>query len=196
MNNQKKNQVPLMFEKLFATLSGERFLNREGLGGNMPIFIQPYDISDQVEVDSHLDSLVKRLESVGIQTLQVNLYHLFINILKEKGKLAMILASEQNKTKKEFNRDLQGSAESKSKIIPAIQHEMRTHDHKIVLIHGIDKIFPLISIVPILSEVHTILEKEPFVFFFPGLYDTSSLTLFGCIKQENEYGARHIDNYC
>lgn len=185
-----------MFEKLFATLSGERFLNREGLGGNMPIFIQPYDITDQVEVDSHLDSLVKRLESIGIPTVSINLFNLFINILIEKGKLAIILASEQNKTKKEFYRDLQGSAESKSQIIPAIQHVMRMHDHKIVLIHGIDKIFPLISIVPILSEVHTILEKEPFIFFFPGLYETSSLTLFGCIKQENEYGARHIDNYC
>jgi len=196
MNNQKKNPVPLMFEKLFATLSGERFLNREGLGGNMPIFIQPYDITDQVEVDSHLDSLVKRLESVGIQTLPVNLYHLFINILKEKGTLGTILASEQQKTKREFSRDLQGSVNITGSIIPALLKEMNSKDHKIVLINGIDKIHPLLSIVPVLSEVHKILENAPFVFFFPGTYDNLSLTLFGCIDQKNEYRARHIDKYC
>jgi hypothetical protein len=196
MNNQNKNQVPSMFEKLFLTLSGDRFLNREGLGGNMPIFIQPYEISDQVEVDDHIVSLIKRLESVGIPILSINLYNLFINILKEKGTLKAILDGEQSKTKREFNRDLQGSANITGSIIPSIVEEMKNCDHKIVLIHGIDKIHPLVSIVPILSEVHKILEDAPFVFFFPGKYDTLSLTLFGCIDQKNEYRARNLDKYC
>ena len=195
MINTKKGQIPQMFDRLFKVLSSDRFINREGLGGNKPIFIQPYDIGHQIEVDEHISSLIKRLDAAGILILSVDLYELYLQILNNSGTLEKILEGEQGMSKREFKRGLQGSTNTKQSIIPFFQRKMKDTDHKIVFVFGIDKVHPLISIVPILSEVQTILDTAPFVFFYPGIYDNFSLNLFGCISETNEYRARNLDNY-
>ena len=69
MVNTKKENIPQLFDKLFKTLSGSRFINREGLGGNKPIFIQPYEIAQQVAVDEQIQSLIKRLNAANVPVL-------------------------------------------------------------------------------------------------------------------------------
>jgi hypothetical protein len=71
MVNTKKENIPQLFDKLFKTLSGSRFINREGLGGNKPIFIQPYEIAQQVAVDEQIQSLIKRLNAANVPVLAI-----------------------------------------------------------------------------------------------------------------------------
>lgn len=195
MGKVKKDLIPQLFDKLFKTLSSERFINREGLGGNKPIFIQPYEITFQGEVDEQIASLVKRLSTAGVPVLKIDLYELCLQILSEKGTLEKILQGEQNLTKRELKRNLQGSLDVENIIMPRIQGMLNDSEHKIVFIHGIDKVYPMLSMVPVLVDIQSVLKNEPFVFFYPGYYDNYSLNLFGCLNEDNEYRAFNLNNY-
>lgn len=195
MVNTKKENIPQLFDRLFKTLSGSRFINREGLGGNKPIFIQPYEISQQVTVDEQIQSLIKRLNTSGIPVLSIDLYELCLQVLSAKGTLDKILEIEKSLTKREFKRSLQGSLSVRDNIMPAIQNKMAESEHRMVFLFGIDKVYQQLSMVPILVNIQSVLNNEPFIFFYPGLYDNYSLNLFGCINEDNEYRAFNLNNY-
>ncbi len=195
MISAKKQNVPELFDKLFKILSSSRFINREGLGGNKPIFIQPYEISQQVIVDDQIQSLVKRLSMTGVPVLAIDLYRICLDVLSKKGTLTKILEAEQSLNKRELKRNLKGSLSVKDSIMPYIHTRMKEVDHKIVFVYGIDKVYQQLSIVPILVNIQSVLDNEPFIFFYPGLYDNFSLNLFGNINEDNEYRAFNLNNY-
>lgn len=195
MVNTRKENIPQLFDKLFKTLSGSRFINREGLGGNKPIFIQPYEISQQVEVDEQIQSLIKRLDAAGVPLLSIDLYDLCLEVLKAQGPLNTIFENQKNNSIRDFKRSLLGPLSVGKNIIPAIQNRMSVSEHKMVFIHGVDKAYLLCSIVPLLVDIQALLSNETFIFFYPGLYDNFLLKLFGIINEESEYRARNLNNY-
>ncbi|MEI7997462.1 MAG: DUF1788 domain-containing protein, partial [Methylococcaceae bacterium] len=70
-------------DHLLTVLSGKRFLQKEGLGNEVPFFICPFEASISVEVLRLEKQLVNRLEQSGIRVLEINLYDISIEILKE-----------------------------------------------------------------------------------------------------------------
>ncbi|NBW58641.1 DUF1788 domain-containing protein, partial [bacterium] len=157
MVSTKKENIPQLFDKLFKTLSGSRFINREGLGGNKPIFIQPYEIAQQVAVDEQIQSLVKRLNAANVPVLAIDLYNLCLEVLIAKGTLQKVLENEQNLPKREFKRNLQGSLSVKDNIMPYIQEKMKETEHRMVFIYGIDKVYQQLSMVPVLVNIQSLL---------------------------------------
>lgn len=195
MVNTRKENIPQLFDKLFKTLSGSRFINREGLGGNKPIFIQPYEIAQQVVVDEQIQSLIKRLDAASVPVLSIDLYALCLVVLKEQGPLDSIFENQKYYSCRDFKRSLLGPLGVSKIIIPSIQKKMIESEHKMVFIHGVDKAYLMLSIVPLLVDIQALLSNEPFIFFYPGMYDNFSLKLFGLINEESEYRARNLNNY-
>ena len=193
-NNQKFN-TPQHFDNLFRTLSSDRFLNKEGLGGNRAIFIQPYPISEQKEVDIHIKLLVKRLEQNSKSVLAINLYELCLLILESKNILQKIFSDEKNIPKHEFRKKIRGSLDIEKTVLPAINNLIQKNEHSLILFYGIDKVYPILSIPPILENIQSILNNEPIIFFYPGQYNNFSLNLFGMINEYNEYRAFNLNNY-
>ena len=64
--------APEHFESLFQVLSSSRFLKKEGLGGELPFFIHSFPVSKQALVNTHIQSLIKRLQSEGIDIFEVD----------------------------------------------------------------------------------------------------------------------------
>ena len=71
------------FQHLFAVISGQRFLNKQGLGNEVPFFICPFKPEESVEMERLQRQLVNRLEQAGVRILEINLYDLSIEIRKE-----------------------------------------------------------------------------------------------------------------
>ncbi|MCD8534901.1 MAG: BREX-1 system adenine-specific DNA-methyltransferase PglX [Verrucomicrobia bacterium] len=72
------------FQHLFAVISGQRFLNKQGLGNEVPFFICPYKPDESVEMERLKRQLVNRLEQAGVRILSINLYDLSIAILRKR----------------------------------------------------------------------------------------------------------------
>ncbi len=73
------------FQHLFAVISSQRFLNKQGLGNEVPFFICPFKPAESVEMERLQCQLIHRLEQTGIRVLEINLYDLSVEILVLRG---------------------------------------------------------------------------------------------------------------
>lgn len=194
LKNQKYNTAQ-HFEGLFKILSSKRFLNKDGLGGDLPFFIHSFPINKQSEIDSNIISLKKRLQNESIETFEVNLFELCVDILKRENLFEQIIGQEMKLPKQRLMRVLSGPLNIDSMIIPEINSRLQRVSAKIVFITGIGAVFPFIRTHTIINNFQTLDKDLPLVMFFPGTYNNQTLNLFDLLKDANDYRAHNLNEY-
>lgn len=194
VRNQNYN-TPQQFENLFNILSSPRFLNKEGLGGELPFFIHSFPINNQPEVDINIQSLIKRLQNEGIELLEINLYQLSIDVLKRKNIFDQIIEQEKNLTKQRLLRVLSGPLNIDNALIPEISERLSNISAKIIFFTGVGAVYPFIRSHTVINNIQTLDKNLPLVMFFPGNYNNKTLTLFNRIKDANDYRAHNLNEY-
>jgi hypothetical protein len=185
------------FFHLFAVISGESFLKKQGLGNEMPFFICPYAPQEAIEVNRHRRSLIKKLESANVRVLKINLYDLSIELLKARGVWDRILEMETSVTKAELKELLQGVLDPAEHLVPAIADKMAKQPYEVLFLSGVGEVFPYIRSHNVLNNLQSIAKEKPTVMFFPGAYTHSpesgtSLDLFGRLRDDKYYRAFNI----
>lgn len=195
MYDRERYNVPQNFENLFKVLSSQRFLNKEGLGGELPFFIHSYPTSQQIEVELNIQSLKKRLDNDAIEVIEVNLYNLIIDILIQKNALKQVFEQESKMSKQRLAKVLAGPLNIEKVILPAIHSRIEKSTSKIIFITGVAAVFPIIRSHTILNNLQTLVDEIPVVMFFPGTYNKKTLKLFDRLKDENYYQAHNLNDY-
>lgn len=195
MSRNPTYDAPQHFESLFKILSSQRFLKKEGLGGELPFFIHSFPVSQQQVVNANIQSLVKRLQNEGIEILEINLYKLCLDILKRSNIFDQIVEQEVNMPKLRLNRVLVSNLNVETVIIPEIHKCHAESNAQIVFLTGVGEVFPFIRSHSILNNTQTLVGNIPLVMFFPGSYNNKTLTLFELIKDENYYRAHNLNDY-
>lgn len=185
------------FSHLFAVISGERFLKKQGLGNEVPFFICPYAPQEAIEVDKHGRSLIKKLETANVRVLKINLYDLSIEMLKARGIWGRILEMETSVTKVELKELLQGVLDPAEHLVPAIAEKMAKQPYDVLFLSGVGEVFPYIRSHNVLNNLQSTAKDKPTVMFFPGAYTHSpesgaSLDLFGRLHDDKYYRAFNI----
>ena len=116
-------QIELVFDDLFKKFSSQRFLRGEGTAGEIQFYAQTYDPKDQVLVDKQIPHLKKRLSAAGIETLEINLFQLCIELLKEEDILQTTLEAERGQSKNEFLEALLSQLKGETAVIASIEKE-------------------------------------------------------------------------
>ena len=185
------------FQHLLAVVSSERFLKKQGIGNEVPFFIFPYNPSDANEVERSLKKLVTKLEQNGIRILNINLYDLSIEVLKEREIWDRVLSVEETVSKNEFKELLQGVLDPESHLIPAIAKKIESAEYDVMFLSGVGEVYPYIRSHNVLNNLQSTAKDKPTVMFFPGTYTHSletgaSLDLFGKLHDDKYYRAFNI----
>lgn len=185
------------FQHLFAVISAPRFLKKQGLGNEVPFFICPFKPEESVEMERIERQLVNRLEQAGVRILEINLYDLSIEILKDRGIWEQILEMEESVSKGEFKELLQGVLDPEAHLIPAIASKLAGTDFDVLFLSGVGEVFPYIRSHNVLNNLQSTAKEKPTVMFFPGAYTHSlesgaSLDLFGRLHDDKYYRAFNI----
>jgi hypothetical protein len=185
------------FEHLFTVISGERFLNKQVLGNEVPFFICPYQTEETFEMERLRRQLSNQLEQAGIQILEINLYDLSIEILKERNIWQQVLDMEPTVSKDQLKELLQGVLDPETHLIPAIASRLMNNDFDVLFISGVGEVFPYIRSHNVLNNLQSTAKDKPTVMFFPGAYTHSieagaSLDLFGRLHDDKYYRAFNI----
>jgi hypothetical protein len=185
------------FDHLLAVISGQRFLQKEGLGKEVPFFISPFDVRVSVDVVKLQKQLIKRLEQSGIRVLEINLYDLAIEILKDRGIWEQIIEIESGVSKDELKELLQGVLDPEANLVPAIASKLENNEFEVLLLTGIGEVFPYIRSHHVLNNLQSTAKEKPTVMFFPGAYTHSiesgaSLDLFEILHDDKYYRAFNI----
>lgn len=185
------------FQHLLDVISGERFLKMQSLGKEVPFFICPYKPQESVEMGRMQRQLANRLAQVGVRILEINLYDLSIEILKERDILQQVLEMEESVSKDEFKELLQGVLDPETHLIPEIAAKLASTDFDVLFLCGVGEVFPYIRSHNVLNNLQSTAKDRPTVMFFPGKYTQTresgaSLDLFGRLHDDKYYRAFNI----
>ena len=185
------------FQHLFAVISGQRFLKKQGLGNEVPFFICPFKPEESVDMERLQHQLVNRLEQAGIRILEINLYDLSIEILKREGDFEWLIENEEQLPKVKLQEELQGILDVTSILIPCIAGKLKSTVFDALFLTGIGEVFPYIRSHNVLNNLQSTAKERPTIMFFPGEYthsleSGSSLDLFGKLHDDKYYRAFNI----
>lgn len=193
--NKSQYKIPHHFENLYKIFSNEKFLNKEGLGGELAFFIHSFPARLQTEVDLNISSLIKRLQNNGIEILEVNIYLLCIDIIKQNDLFEKIKDQEKVIQKRRLLKILNGPLNIETAIMPEIIKRVNEANPIIIFLTGIGAAFPIIRSHTILNNLPSLVGEIPLVLFFPGTYNNQSLILFDQLKDDNYYRAHNLNDY-
>lgn len=184
-------------KQLRKVLTSKRFLDLEGLGGDVPHFIYPFDPADSDEVDASRARLTKFLKDEGVSVTEVNLYDLATDLIRDRGMWDRVLETEVKQPKERFLKGLQSMLSAENRLGPAVGEHIMSEDPHIVFLSGVGEVFPYIRTHNILSVLERVVTDRPLVVFFPGQYvkdehSGSTLTLFNRLPSDRYYRARNI----
>jgi hypothetical protein len=185
------------FQHLYAVISSLRFLGKKGLGNEVPFFICPFKPEEAVEMDRLQHQLANRLGQAGVRTLEINLYDLSIEILKEREIWDQILEMESTVSKDQLKELLQGVLDPEAHLVPAIAAKLANNDFDVLFLSGVGEVFPYIRSHNVLNNLQSTAKEKPTVMFFPGAYthtleSGASLDLFGRLHDDKYYRAFNI----
>ena len=182
---------------LRQVIRSKSFLNNEGLNNEVPFHICPFDPSISSDIYQLIRQLKNELKDDGISVLEVNIYDLVIEILREEGDWDWILENEGSMENAQLKEELQGILDTESVLIPAIEKKMRVSVLDVLLLSGVGEVFPYIRSHNILNNLQKVAKDQPTVMFFPGSYQHSlasgtTLVLFGRLQDDKYYRAFNI----
>ena len=186
-------------QHLFNVVSGRRFLEKRALNGEIPFYVCAYPPEEFVEMERLQRQLVNRLEHIGVKVLEINLYDLSIEILKERGIWEQILDMEKSVSREQLKELLQGVLDPEANLVPAMAKKLAANDFDVLFLTGVGAVFPYIRSHNVLNNLQSSAKERPTVMFFPGTYEHcqesgASLNLFGKLHDDKYYRAFDISH--
>lgn len=196
----KRETAKARFDHLLKVIASDRFLNKRGLGNEVPFFICPYPAEESVGIEAMRASLLKQLENRGVRVVEINLYDLSVALLRERGIWDDVLAAEPGIGKDELKELLQGVLDPETHLIPKIGALLAGQEFDVLFLSGVGEVYPYIRSHSVLNNLQSTAKEKPTVMFFPGEYTQSldtgaSLDLFGILHDDKYYRAFDITHY-
>jgi len=195
--DKEHSPIPERFQHLKAVISGQRFLQKQGLGNEVPFFICPFNPKETVEMELLQRQLVNSLNNDGVAVLEINLYDLAVGLLKDRGIWEQVLAVEPTVAKDQLKELLQGVLDPEQHLVPAIAEQIQAVPFDVLFLSGVGEVFPYIRSHNVLNNLQKVAKERPTVMFFPGEYNHSletgaSLELFSRLRDDKYYRAFNI----
>lgn len=200
MPSRADENLDQTFENLFQVISSERFLQRRGLGNELPFFISAHHCSLEPRLDKLVSSLATRLSNHGIEVLLLNLYDLTVEILKTRGHWDRLIEKEASIPRDRFLKTLQNVTDAKDQLVPLIAERLAAAPCRVLLLSGVGLVYPYIRSHSVLENLQSVTKQTPTVLFFPGDYSFvdgkgSYLKLFGILPDDRYYRAFNIADF-
>lgn len=195
-----ESELDQTFDRLFSIMQSDPFLQSNGIGNEVPLYIQPYAIEVQEGIDKRIKALHTRLQTQGQDVLRIHLLELVAEITGPKDRLKRLLEKESSMPRAKMLSTMTRWTDSANHIVPAIKAKLESKQWHATLIHGCGSVFPFLRTHGILESLQKDMDVSPIVFFFPGDYQHreaagSDLRLFGRLSHKGYYRAFNLDHY-
>lgn len=197
----KKESTEMKFARMQQIIESKEFLSKKGIINEVPFFIFAYEPAEETAVQKQTVHLVKSLKSKGVGVLEINLYDLCVDLIKERSLWDKLLEMEKGWDKHKFSNQLKNLIDVSEKIIPEISKRIEEFDNlQVLLLSGVGQIYPFIRTHSVLNNLQRVAKDYPTLLLFPGEYTFTqgrgqSLDLFGVLNEDKYYRAFNIMEY-
>ena len=189
------------FQTLEGVLGSRQFLAKEGIINEVPFFIFAYPPKNETEVQTQTRHLISQLENQGVNLLEIDLYDLSVEIVRQRGKWVQLLQVESSMPKDKFRTQLQNLIDVETKLVPAIASRIgKRPGLQLLFLTGVGLVYPFVRTHNVLNNLQKVAKEYPTLLFFPGRYTFTegrgqSLDLFGELNEDRYYRAFNIEDY-
>ena len=188
------------FDRLFEIMQSKPFLQSNGIGNEVPLYIQPYPIDSQDKVMKRIKALNSRLSTAGYDILQMDLLELVAEITSKGDRLQRLIEKEPSMPREKMLSTMARWTDAKEHLVPAMKARFSACNWQVALISGCGSVYPFLRTHSILENLQTDMDTRPVVFFFPGEYKHreaagSELSLFSRLSHKGYYRAFNLDHY-
>ncbi|WP_155286680.1 DUF1788 domain-containing protein [Lacticaseibacillus zhaodongensis] len=186
------------FINLREKISSPTFQANEGLSNEVGYYIFSYDPAQEMRVREEITNLVTTATPATINaSIQVfDLFKIMMHIVDEFGyreqfadfekQYGMSSVIEQMERLLRMNRD-------DNRIVEYIQKHLRP-GRTIIFVTGVGAVFPLVRAHKVLNTMNQVIDNVPVVMFYPGMYDSVRLKMFGELQDDNYYRAFSLNS--
>ena len=163
-------------QKLRQMIESKTINKLEGLGGEINFWIFDYDPEEEYYIRENINDFINDKYDVQVY----NIYKIIIEILEEKGYLKKVIDYEKKKGIDKANdaiRDALEISSNNDKIIKYIKEHQE--EDKTVILTGIGDVYGVVRPHTILNNLQSVVEKNPLIMFYPGIYTGQEIKLFG-----------------
>jgi len=177
-------------------LQNRDFQNNQGLSNEVSYYILAYDPKDYLMVRKEIDSIkhIYTKDTIEHEIKEFNVYQIMWELLETRGIKQAVIDMEKKDgidyLSEQVNNVLRMTS-SDNELVKYIKD--RISPDTIVFLTGMGQVYPLIRAHKILNTMHQIITNVPVVLFYPGKYDSLSLSMFGELKEDNYYRAFQIN---
>ncbi|WP_285728066.1 DUF1788 domain-containing protein [Psychromicrobium xiongbiense] len=144
----------------------------EGLSKEVPFFIYHFPPDQALGVEDLRARVRTRLQSDdGLSVVEINLYDLAIQLLKERGVWERVLDIEPTRDKLEFRDVLQDMLDPHDHLAPAIRAALHAQPSDMVFLTGSGEVFPFIRTHTVLENLQSVVLGRPMLTWFPGTFE-------------------------
>jgi hypothetical protein len=188
---------PELRAHLRRLITSPRVLRTTGPGNEIPFYLCPFDPEDQVKMTEQTRTLISELEADGVPVLEINLYDLMIDLLRNEVDWDEIAAFERQEQKEDFLKELQSILNLSEVLIPRIRAMTAERPFRVLFLTGVGEVFPVIRSHLILNNLQSVLKDAPTIIFFPGRYahgfaNGSSLQVLCRLEEDHYYRAHNL----
>ena len=115
LSGKEANKV---LNHLVNTISSKNFLSTVGLNNEIPFFICPYDITITKDMIILYKQLCKKLDQTEVKILEIDLYDICLEILKDNNLLDKILKLENTMLKNKIKDTLKSVLNPEKYLVP------------------------------------------------------------------------------
>lgn len=185
-------------EHLREKIRTSDFQHSRGLSNEVSYYILAYDPQDEPIVVENISNMKTQLnrETVGVDIVEFNVYQIMWELVDQMGIRDAVIGMEAEDGIDYLAEQLNNAFEmtnSNNKFVQYMQDKLADRTDVVVFVTGLGQIYPLIRAHKILNTMHQIISDIPVVLFYPGKYDSLSLSMFGEAKEDNYYRAFQIN---
>ena len=200
MQSRPDENMEQTFESLYEVIRSKDFLERRGIGNEVPFFISAFHPSLQSDIDDLVPSLTTRLCNGGLPVLHLDLYDLAVELLEFRNRWKALLEKEPNEPKDRFLKTMQNVTDARDHLVPLIDSKIKSSACRVLFITGVGLVFPYLRSHNVLENLQRVTKLISTVLFFPGDYTFvegkgSYLKLFGTLPDDRYYRAFNIADF-
>jgi len=200
MPSRADENLDRTFESLFEVIRSSSFLERRGLGNELPFFISAFHPSLQPRVDAFVPALATRLSNQGVSVLLLDLFDLTVELLQARNVWPRLLEREPSVDREQFLKTLKNVTDPRDHLVPLIAKKLAASSYRVLLLTGVGLVYPYVRSHQVLENLQSVTKQIPTVLFFPGDYTFvdgkgSHLKLFGSLPDDRYYRAFNIADF-
>ena len=176
-------------DQILPLITRDEFLRGEGRSNEIGFYIFEYPPEQELMVRQHVDFLLERIKRHhGLKVVNVNLFELIVNHLKDRNLLERSIDLEQKKGPQELQKALKAPLKAEN-AIKLFTQQAKPQEMDLVFMTGVGNAWPLLRAHTLLNNLQPIMGDTPLITFYPGRYDGQHIQLFGKLKSNPYYRA-------